>query len=56
MLICVPSVDGERHEADTAAGCSCRMGAVADWHGIAVRRYNTVSHEGSVAECEKHAY
>jgi len=52
----VPSVDGERHKAGTAVGCSCRVGAMADWYGIAVCGYNAVSYEGSVAKCEKLTY
>lgn len=49
----MPSIDGERQKAGTTVGCSCRVGALADWNGIAVCRYNVVSYEGSIAKCEK---
>jgi len=52
----VPSIDGERLKAGTTVGCPCRVGALADWYGIAVCRYNAVSHEGSIAKHEKLTY
>jgi hypothetical protein len=46
-------IGGAGHKADTTAGCECRVGAVADWDGNAVCRYNYFSYEGGTDKYEK---
>jgi hypothetical protein len=53
MVMCAHFIGGAGHKAGTTAGRACRVGAMADWDGNAVCRYNCISYEGGTAKYEK---